>query len=118
MNPLRPYERLHPLKQFLENDGKTLRFYCLWDDTDSLFGDQRELVLHYYLADDTVEIIEVIPPNSGRVHVSKFLRRCKLPKVRANEVSDTLFLLHESQDQKLNVATGVDHEEEEEEEDK
>ncbi|XP_032422797.1 EF-hand domain-containing family member C2 isoform X1 [Xiphophorus hellerii] len=80
MNPLRPYERLHPLKQFLENDGKTLRFYCLWDDTDNLFGDQRELVLHYYLADDTVEIIEVIPPNSGRVHVSKFLRRCKLPK--------------------------------------
>ncbi|XP_014861564.1 PREDICTED: EF-hand domain-containing family member C2 [Poecilia mexicana] len=80
MNPLRPYERLHPLKQFLENDGKTLRFYCLWDDTDNLFGDQRELVLHYYLADDTIEVIEVIPPNSGRVHVPKFLRRCKLPK--------------------------------------
>ena len=27
------------LKQFKENDGKVLRFYCSWDDTDSLYGE-------------------------------------------------------------------------------
>ncbi len=46
----------------------------------SLFGDQREMELHYFLGDDTIEIIEKIPPNSGRDAVSMFLRRGYLPK--------------------------------------
>uniref|UniRef100_A0A671TV70 EF-hand domain-containing family member C2 n=1 Tax=Sparus aurata TaxID=8175 RepID=A0A671TV70_SPAAU len=79
MRPLRPYERCDTLKQYLEHDRKVLRFNCFWDDTESVFGDVRELILHYFLADDTIEICEVIPPNSGR-DVSKFLRRSKLPK--------------------------------------
>ncbi|XP_013888939.1 EF-hand domain-containing family member C2 [Austrofundulus limnaeus] len=82
-NPLRPHKRCNMMKQFLENDGKILRFNCFWDDTDSTFRDPREFVLHYYLADDTIEIFEVIPPNSGRDSVPKFLRRCKLPKTGA-----------------------------------
>ncbi|XP_071993870.1 EF-hand domain-containing family member C2 [Engystomops pustulosus] len=80
MKPLRPYERMDTLKQFLDHDRHVLRFYCLWDDTISPFGDSRELILHYFLADDTVEIIEVIPPNSGRDSVPVFLHRGKLPK--------------------------------------
>ncbi|XP_040004665.1 EF-hand domain-containing family member C2 [Xiphias gladius] len=80
MKPLRPYERHDTLKQFLDYDRKVLRFYCFWDDTESMFGDPRELILHYFLADDTIEIREVISPNSGRDTVHKFLRRCKLPK--------------------------------------
>ena len=47
----------------------------------STFGDPHELVLHYYLADDTIEILEKIPQNSGRDSVPVFLRRGKLPKV-------------------------------------
>lgn len=82
MNPLRPYERIDTLKQFLEHDGHVLRFYCVWDDPESLFHDPRELVLHYYLSDDTIDIKEVIPVNSGRDVVPLFLRRDKLPKVR------------------------------------
>lgn len=81
MKPLRPYERLDALKQFLEHDQKVLRFYCYWDDTESTFGDPREMILHYFLADDTMEIYEVVPPNSGRDAVPKFLHRGKLPKV-------------------------------------
>lgn len=81
MKPLRPYERIDTLRQFLEHDRHVLRFYCLWDDTPCPFGDKRELILHYYLADDTIEIIEVIPPNSGRDSVPVFLHRGKLPKV-------------------------------------
>ncbi|KAM9851213.1 EF-hand domain-containing family member C2 [Aulostomus maculatus] len=80
MKPLRPYERRDSLKQFLDHDRKVLRFFCFWDDTKSMFGDVRQLILHYFLADDTIEILEVTSPNSGRDSASKFLRRSKLPK--------------------------------------
>jgi hypothetical protein len=46
----------HDLKKFIQNDRKVLRFFCLWDDRDSLYGDRRPYVLHYFLADDTVEV--------------------------------------------------------------
>ncbi|XP_029112636.1 EF-hand domain-containing family member C2 [Scleropages formosus] len=80
MKPLRPYERWDTLKQFLEHDRNVLRFFCLWDDSENMSGDPRELVLHYFLADDTIEIREVVHPNSGRDAVPKFLHRSKLPK--------------------------------------
>ena len=80
MQPLRPYEKQDTLKQFLDHDRHVLRFYCFWDDTDSMFGDPREMVLHYFLADDTIEIREIIAPNSGRDANSTFVRRAKLPK--------------------------------------
>lgn len=81
MHPLRPYEKQDTLKQFLQHDRQVLRFYCLWDDSDNMFGDAREMILHYFLADDTVEIREVIPANSGRDAAPMFLRRQRLPKV-------------------------------------
>lgn len=37
-------------KQFLENDRKVLKFYAF---------SQLPYILHYYLADDTIEIREV-----------------------------------------------------------
>ncbi|XP_039107841.1 EF-hand domain-containing family member C2 isoform X2 [Hyaena hyaena] len=80
MKPLRPYESFDTLRQFLEYNRKVLRFFCVWDDSASMFGDRRELVLHYFLCDDTIEIKEVMPPNSGRDATSLFLRRRKLPK--------------------------------------
>jgi len=80
MQPLRPYEKEDTLRQFLQNDRRVLRFQCFWDDTDSMFGDPRQCILHYFLADDTVEIREIIPPNSGRDAVPLFLRRQRLPK--------------------------------------
>ncbi|XP_061580290.1 EF-hand domain-containing family member C2 [Cololabis saira] len=80
MNPLHPYERRDTLKQFLDHDRELLRFYCYWDDSESACGDLRELILLYFLADDTIEILEVIPPNSGRDARTKFLHRSKLPK--------------------------------------
>lgn len=46
-----------------------------------MFGDLREMVLHYFLADDTIEIREIIRANAGRDAVPMFLRRQKLPKV-------------------------------------
>lgn len=56
-----------------------LRFFCLWDD-DSLYGARRPYTLHYYLADDTVEILQVNEPNSGRDPFPLLLKRGKLPR--------------------------------------
>jgi len=39
-----------------------------------------QMVLHYYLADDTVEIREVCPANAGRDSAPTFLRRGRLAK--------------------------------------
>jgi hypothetical protein len=78
-NPLRPYERVDTLKQFLEHDRHVLRFDCVWDDRDTKFGELRHFKLHYYLADDTVEVLEVLAPNSGKDSGSTFLNKQKLP---------------------------------------
>ena len=34
------------LKQFLELDRKVLRFFCVWDDRDNMFGEMRPFVIH------------------------------------------------------------------------
>jgi hypothetical protein len=67
------------LEKFLANDRKVLRFFCVWDDRKSLYGDRRPYVLHYFLADDTVEILEVNEPNSGRDPFPVMLKRGPLP---------------------------------------
>ena len=64
--------RVKSQKQFLDNDRRVLRFFTHSDD--DLF------IIHYYLADDTVEIREVNFPNSGKHSFSLLLRRQKLPK--------------------------------------
>ncbi|KAF2975435.1 hypothetical protein EK904_002001 [Melospiza melodia maxima] len=79
-NPFHPYERFDTLKQFLEFDGQVLGFSCVWNDPESKLPDPRELVLRYYLSDDTIDIREILPPNSGRDVVPFFLKRDKLPK--------------------------------------
>lgn len=81
MQPLRPYEKEDTLRQFLENDRRVLRFYCYWDDTDSMFGDPRECVLHYFLAyleDDTIQVIERKVENSG-IPQGTLIRRHRIP---------------------------------------
>jgi hypothetical protein len=34
------------LRQFLEMDRKVLRFYAVWDDRDSMFGELRKFIIH------------------------------------------------------------------------
>ena len=67
-----------PQRQFLLYDRHVLRFECYWDDEEG--QEVRDMVLHYYLADDTLEIREVIRPNTGRDAVPVFVKRAKLPK--------------------------------------
>ncbi len=49
--------RMDPLRQYLENDRKVLRFYCIWDDTPELFGDERAFVC--------------VPSSLGSVHFQR-----------------------------------------------
>ncbi|XP_062324214.1 EF-hand domain-containing protein 1 [Osmerus eperlanus] len=74
-----PYD-FDRLKQFVTMDRKVLRFYALWDHTDSLYGETRPVTIQYYLVDDSVEIREVHKPNSGRDPFPVLLRRQRLPK--------------------------------------
>ncbi|NXY81669.1 EFHC1 protein, partial [Alcedo cyanopectus] len=68
------------LKQFLTYDKQVLRFYAIWDDSDSMFGETRPFIIHYYLADDTVEVREVHKPNDGRDPFPILIKRQHLPK--------------------------------------
>lgn len=70
--------------------AQVLRFWCIWDDRQSMYGDRRPYVLHYFLEDDTVEILEINENNSGRDPFPIFLRRSMLPKVRAHSLG-TIF---------------------------
>lgn len=70
----------HSFAQFLAFDRKVLKFHGYWDDR-SEFGDVRRLEICYYLADDTIDIKENFPRNSGREGPSLFLKRGKLPRV-------------------------------------
>lgn len=56
-----------------------LKFQGYWNDR-SEFGDVRRLDICYYLADDTIDIKEKFPRNSGREGTNTFLKRGKLPK--------------------------------------
>ena len=73
-------------RQFLELDGRVLRFFATGEgarpggDDARMARTSRAYVLHYFLADDTVEVIEALPRNSGMGEFSKILRRQKLPK--------------------------------------
>ncbi|XP_049873466.1 EF-hand domain-containing family member C2-like [Pectinophora gossypiella] len=69
-----------PFKQFLELDRQVLRFYGYWDDRDSEFGTIHQMEIHYYLADDTIEIKEILPPNSGMEAGPMFMKRMRLPR--------------------------------------
>ncbi len=54
----------------------------MWDDRRLLSGDRRPYVVHYYLEDDTMEVLETLhDSNSGRDQFPKFLRRARLLKV-------------------------------------
>ena len=80
-------------RQFLELDGRVLRFFATGEgarpggDDARMARTSRAYVLHYFLADDTVEVIEALPRNSGMGEFSKILRRQKLPRPEGGTAS-------------------------------
>lgn len=74
-------------QKFLKNDRCVLRFFCVWND-EKMYGESRPYVLHYFLADDTVEVMEVKVANSGRDGFPALLKRSKLPRRYAEIAPD------------------------------
>ena len=72
----------HPnggLEQFLENDRKVLRFDISWYDPYD--KEEKYYKLHFYLADNQIEICEIRVNNSGKDPFPKLLRKSLLPKI-------------------------------------
>ena len=72
------FESFH---QFLTMDSKVLCFFAVWDDADTLYKETRTFTIHYFLADNTVEIREVTEPNSDHEPFPVMMRRKRLPKL-------------------------------------
>lgn len=73
----RPSEHL---RRFLDHDRHVLRFFAVWDDSASLYGLSHQYTLHFFLADNTVEILETYGRNSGCDPFPKLLNRARLAK--------------------------------------
>lgn len=69
------------MQQFMENDGRVCRFFGVLDDLSTPKFERRPFTILYFLADDTVEVREQYPKNSGRDNFPIFFRRAKMPKV-------------------------------------
>lgn len=76
-------ERGDKARQWFSLDRKVLRFFCTLDQPPAAPGapvERRAYVLHFFLADNSVEILEVVEKNSGRDPFPKLLSRQPLPK--------------------------------------
>lgn len=45
---------------FMKYGTQTLKFRCIWDNTENLYGDVLEFSMMYYLNDDTVEVCQSV----------------------------------------------------------
>ncbi|XP_025198331.1 EF-hand domain-containing protein 1-like [Melanaphis sacchari] len=70
------------LRQFLEYDGKVLRFYATWNSDISDPTECKHFIIVYYLTDDRLEINEskTMGNNCGQNLSPVFLSKMKLPK--------------------------------------
>eukprot|EP00756_Hemistasia_phaeocysticola_P013028 Hpha_TRINITY_DN15245_c1_g2::TRINITY_DN15245_c1_g2_i1::g.68489::m.68489 len=68
------------VRKFLQDGGKVCRFWAFWNDEKSPHGDLRKYEVRYFIEDDSVEIVERLPPNSGREQSRAFCRRARLPR--------------------------------------
>ncbi|EGZ23722.1 hypothetical protein PHYSODRAFT_486787 [Phytophthora sojae] len=69
-------------RKFHDLSQKVLRFYASWHDDHPLYPETRHFVIHYYLCDDTVEIVEARDRNRerGRGQFGVLLSRRKLAR--------------------------------------
>lgn len=73
------------LRRFLDHDRHVLRFFAIWDDTEKLYGIKHRYTVHFFLADNTIEILESYERNSGCDPFPKLLNRAKLSKDPAKQ---------------------------------
>ena len=78
----RPYTALS--KSFYQHDKMVLRFYGYWEGKEKPKSIKYSVRLHYYLTDNTIEIISEYSRNDGRDRVPKFLRKMRVLKPNIN----------------------------------
>lgn len=78
-NTLLP-EQVRAAQQFFEHDKEVLCCHCVWDDTEALHGVKHFFTLYYFLADDTILVVEKDFPNSGRDPFPWYFRRQRVAK--------------------------------------
>lgn len=78
--------------QFFNFDRVVLRFYGYWDDRYT-GGNLHDLTILYYLADNTMQIIENERDFCGKKISSIFIKRGKIPKVSLQLKIYTFFLV-------------------------
>lgn len=74
---------------FLKYDRMVLRFSCIWDDRDRLYGDLQQFKLHYFVSDNTMEVLTIHGQNSGRDPSPLLVKRSKVPKDLKDEAKGT-----------------------------
>jgi hypothetical protein len=99
---LKPNQRAgYKREKFLKFNNKVLRFFGVWDDRKSMFGDKHYYTLNYYLADDNVEVLERYGTNEGRDPFPKLVKKSKIPKnffglqgigVSPDDISDKAYI--------------------------
>eukprot|EP00758_Cryptobia_borreli_P004014 Tbor_TRINITY_DN4122_c0_g1::TRINITY_DN4122_c0_g1_i1::g.26520::m.26520 len=72
-------------KQFFDKDGDVLRCDVIWDDGHMLYGGVHRLRMYYFLADDTIEVVERATPNDGKDPFPSFIRRQKMYKPKGDK---------------------------------
>lgn len=75
--PKMKHDEKNKLEKFLKFGTSCLKFMAYWDDRNSPGGDVHDLILYYYLCDDTIQINEI--DDDGKS--TKLFKRQKLPKV-------------------------------------
>jgi hypothetical protein len=71
--------------KFFEYNTQVLRFFGEWVDRAVPDANTNLVKIHYFLCDDTIEIVSLYGKNDGRDHVPKFLKRMKIRKPASDE---------------------------------
>nr|CCA14568.1 RIB72 protein putative [Albugo laibachii Nc14] len=87
-NSVRSHLQSEKKRKFLANACKILCFNCEYDDQKQLYGALMRYKLCFFLEDDTMEIKEVLSPNSGRLPFPLLLKRSRQLKAWTEFLSD------------------------------
>lgn len=73
-------DEVRAAKQFFDKDRQVLRLKAVWDDSKNLYGEKHLFTMYYFLADDTIELVEDNGPNCGKDPFPSFCRRQRIVK--------------------------------------
>lgn len=81
-----PPDDVRTAQQFFANRiNERLSFFALHDDRERMSGDLHDVVIRYYIENDTIEICSVKRENAGRDPGNKLLLRQRVPTTLRNQ---------------------------------